>query len=294
MNIEHWLHAPPGKAQPWYCDVVWGGNRSALERFAMPGLEGCLLSLPCAHRQSGGDIYHVTVCDQGVFSKFILVDVAGHDAAAADIASHLQAPLHRLMNQLDNSAILHELNNNILDNLLPGTFATATAATYNHWDHSWTYAYAGHPYMLIRRDGVWEPLPECLSAPPAGVIGEARYMQNEIPLQGDDWLFLYSDAVFDIRGSNGRRLNFGGLIDLLNALPAARDVDTFYRELVTQLVQGNGGRDFTDDLTLILLRQTGAQRPVADRALSGARRLLMRWMKRHDTHCITTLPARKH
>ncbi|TCK16930.1 stage II sporulation protein E [Thiogranum longum] len=293
MPNETWLHPAAADDQRWYCDIVWGGNQPVLERFTMPGLEGCLLSVPNAERLSGGDIYHVTVCDQGVFSKFLLVDVAGHDAVAADIATQLHAPLHRLMNQLDNTAILGELNENILADLQPGNFATATAATYNHWDHSWTYAYAGHPYMLIRRNGIWEPLPECLSAPPAGVTAEVRYMQNEISLQGDDWLFLYSDAVFEIRRPDGRRIGFEGLVDLLNSLPEAHDIDTFYRELIARLTQENRGTDFDDDLTLILLRQTDEHLPVTDRALSGARHLMMRWLKRHDTRCTTILPGHR-
>ena len=290
MRFENWQHPPPTDGQRWYCDIVWGGNQPVLERFSMPGLEGCLLSVPNGQRRHGGDIYHVTVCDQGVFSKFLLVDVAGHDAVAADIATQLHAPLQRLMNQLDNTAILHELNDNILADVEPGNFATATAATYNHWDHSWTYAYAGHPYMLIRRNGVWEPLPECLPAPPTGITADVRYQQNEISLQGDDWLFLYSDAVFEIRRPDGERIGFEGLIRLLNGLPEAHDIDTFYRELVDRLVQENHGADFDDDLTLILLQQTRKNLPVTDRALSGARHLMMRWMKRHDTHCTTILP----
>jgi len=116
-------------------------------------------------------------------------------------------------------------------------------------------------------------------------------MQNEIRLQGDDWLFLYSDAAFEVRRQGGKRIGFKGLINLLNTLPPAEDIDTFYRELVAQLILENGGPYFDDDLTLILLRQTAEQLPATDRALSGARRLLMRWMKRHDTHCTTTLPT---
>ena len=82
-----WQQQPVQAPDAWLCNIVWGGNELALETFTMPGLDGCLLSVPCANSRAGGDIYHVTVCDHGVFSKFLLVDVAGHgqpDVAARD------------------------------------------------------------------------------------------------------------------------------------------------------------------------------------------------------------------
>jgi serine phosphatase RsbU (regulator of sigma subunit) len=277
------LPLPEGRT-PWLCNVVWGGNRLVLESFTVPGLDGYLLSVPCADSTAGGDIYHVTVCNHGVFSKFLLIDVAGHGSAASRISSRLQQPLVTLMNELDNSAILEQLNRNILASEASGSFATAAAATYNHWDRSWSYAYAGHPYMLVRRHGRWQALPECCAGVPIGVVGDSRYFQNEIILQGDDWLFLFSDAVLEIKRADGSRLGFGGLLKLLAGIEAD-DVGDFYQALADALVKTNAGECFDDDLTLILVKQQPARERLPGRLAASARRLLMRWRKRHTVRC---------
>lgn len=283
-----WQQLVPEESDAWLCNIVWGGNRLALEIFTTPGLDGYLLSIPCANRPVGGDIYHVTVCDHGVFSKFLLADVAGHGDAAAGISSRLQQPLFKLMGELDNSALLEELNDIIYIEESSGNFATAAAATYNHWDNSWTYAYAGHPYMLIRRDDRWQVLPECYSAPPAGVLVESRYYQNEIGLRGNDWLFLFSDAVYEIKQADGSRLGFEGLVALLDSI-RLHEISDFYHQLMHKLVTINGGEEFDDDLTLILLKQNDAGKTPTQRVLSAGRKLIMRWKKRHEKHCHTEL-----
>lgn len=289
MQALNWRQALDRDPKSWVCNIVWGGNQLALESFTTPGLEGYLLSLPCADSRAGGDIYHVTVCGHGVFSKFLLVDVAGHGDSAAHISSRLQQPLAHLMSELDNGAILAELNNRILCDETNGNFATAAAATYNHWDRSLNYAYAGHPYMLIRRNGGWQHLPECCAGPPIGILGDISYFQNEIPLNGEDWLFLFSDAVFEIKRTDGTRLGFEGLVDLLNTIEAEA-IGPFYQELVDVLVGVNGGDIFEDDLTLILLKQQQIEESLSARALSSGRKLMMRWMKRKEPRCTTALP----
>ncbi len=289
MTGQPWRQAPDEAPDNWVCNIVWGGNQLALESFTMPGLDGCLLSVPCADSRAGGDVYHVTVCDHGVFSKFLLVDVAGHGDAAAGISQRLKQPLSRLMSELDNGAILEHLNHCILENEPMGSFATAAAATYNHWDRSLSYAYAGHPYILIRRDGRWRVLPECCAGPPIGILGELSYFQNEVPLNGEDWLLMFSDAILDIKLADGRRLGFDGLIDLLNAVPAD-SLGGFYQATVNALVQANGSEHFDDDLTLILLKQQKAEASLPARLLSFGRKLTMRWMKRKENPCPAALP----
>ena len=290
MQTAAWTLPLTGQPESWFCDVVWGGNELALETFNMPGLEGYLLSVPCSDKHASGDIYHVTVCNHGIFSKFLLIDVAGHDDSAARISSRLKQPLAKLMNELSNGAILEQLNGNILSSESSGSFATAAAATYNHWDSSLTYAYAGHPYILIQRDGVWRTLPECCSGPPIGILGDVRYFENEIQLNGEDWLFLFSDAVFEVKREDGSRLGFDGLIELLNSIEQTT-IDSFYQALTDALVDINGSNQFADDLTLFLLRQQPTSKKLLSRTTNGARKLVMRWMKRKAPRCNTPLPA---
>lgn len=285
MRSLNWKQPPDSRPEPWSCNVVWGGNRLVLEPFTLPGLEGFLLSVPCADSEAGGDIYHVTVCDHGVFSKFLLIDVAGHGQAAAAISSRLQEPLHRLMTELDNSAILDHLNRRILASEGNGNFATVAAATYNHWDRSWNYASAGHPFMLMKGgEGRWSRLPECCAGPPVGILGDTAYYQNEIRLRGDEWLLLFSDALIDICRPEGGRLGFEGVIDLLDGIEAD-DLPGFYRALVDALVRSNGGDRFEDDLTLILLRHETPREGTLERLREGGQRLMMRWMKRNEHPC---------
>lgn len=293
MNIQTASSQAVPVHNSWLCNIVWGGNELALENFTMPGLDGCLLSVPCNNSRAGGDIYHVTVCDRGVFSKFLLIDVAGHGESAAHISGRLKQPLTRLMSELDNSAILAALNHQILSNEPSGSFATAAAATYNHWDHTLSYAYAGHPFILIRRNGQWQQLPECCAGPPIGILGDLSYYQNEVQLDGDDWLFLFSDALLEIKLDTGGRLGFKGLMEILNGIDAD-DIAQFYQSALAALVSVNGGAVFDDDLTLILLKQQIAEQQLSARAVARLRKLTMRWMKRKDTSCTTALPELPH
>jgi len=290
MQTAGWTLPLARQAELWFCDVVWGGNELALENFTMPGLDGYLLCVPSADKPAGGDIYHVTVCNHGIFSKFLLIDVAGHGGSAARISSRLKQPLAKLMAELGNGAILEELNSKILSTETSGSFATAASATYNHWDRSLTYAYAGHPDILIQRNGVWQALPESCSGPPIGILGDIRYFENEIQLNGEDWLFLFSDAVFEIKRENGTRLGFDGLIELLNGIEQTA-IDRFYQALIDALVAMNGKQTFADDLTLFLLKQKPASKKLLTHPVDGMHKLLMRWMKRKKPRSSSQLPS---
>ena len=109
-------------------------------------------------------------------------------------------------------------------------------------------------------------------------------------LNGEDWLFLFSDAVFELKQENGTRLGFNGLIALLNRIEQTT-IDSFYQELVDTLVTLNGSKQFADDLTLFLLKQQPASKNILARTANGMRKLVMRWMKRKEPRCSTPLPS---
>ncbi len=144
--------------------------------------------------------------------------------------------------------------------------------------------------MLIQRDGVWQTLPECCSGPPIGILGNIRYFENEVLLKNEDWLFLFSDAVFEIKQENGIRPGFDGLVELLNSIEQTT-IDGFYQALIDALVSLNGSKQFADDLTLFLLKQQPTSTKLLPRTANGIRKLVMRWMKRKESRCSTSLPT---
>lgn len=287
-TYQRWTRPLRTEPVAWFCNVVWGGNQYALQNFQMPGFEGYLLSVPCARSKAGGDIHYITVCDHGIFSKFLLLDVAGHGDSAAAISQRLQRPLTRLMRELDNRAILTELNENILREERAGSFATAAAATYNFWDRSWTYAYAGHPNMLIRGRGTWAELSERgASSLPVGILPGTQYFQNSMSLGEEDWILMFSDLLLEIVTPDGNRLGFPGLISLLDSIQE-QEVGAFYQALADRLVEINGSDQFSDDLTIILLKhhtlpeQGGSGWRI--RAVRAMRKGIMTLMKRRPMH----------
>lgn len=255
-----WFNARKGEStvEPlaWACNVLWGGNRFASQPFQMPGLRGYLLSVPCRGSTAGGDIHYITVCGYGIFSKFLIIDIAGHGDIAANLSQRLKRPLMNLMQEMDNVAILNELNQDIIELDIAGNFATVAAATYNHWDRTWIYAYAGHPYMLVQSTGRWEALyQDGKGTIPVGIMGDAHYYQNTVRLKEDEWILLFTDAVLDLNTVDGGRLGIKGLINILNTVDE-KDVSRFYLTLIGTLVHAHGNEEFSDDLTLILLKHS--------------------------------------
>lgn len=283
----------------WICNVLWGGNRFVKQSFRMPGMEGCLLSVPHGGDLEGGDIYHITVCGHGVFSKFLLVDAMGHGQAAALISQALLPPLERLAAELDNRAILAELNRVLREQTETGKFATAAAATFNAWDGTWTYAYAGHPPMLIRHNGLWEPLEKPgVSALPVGIVKGIAFQQCAMTLQWGDWLLLYSDALTDIMMPHaGERDMILYLCDVLNGIDT-NHMATFHAALTGKLIELNGGTQFGDDLTFMVLAHApphpeNAASHLRNVLVHGWRRAamsLMKWSRRQKTPITKNLP----
>ena len=69
------------------------------------------------------------------------------------------------------------------------------------------------------------------------------------------------------------------MIELLNSIEQTT-IDSFYQALTDALVDINGSNQFADDLTLFLLRQQPTSKKLLPRTADGARKLVMRWMKR--------------
>jgi hypothetical protein len=79
------------------------------------------------------------------------------------------------------------------------------------------------------------------------------------------------------------------LISVLNRIDAD-NIAQFYQSGLSALVTANNGTVFDDDLTLFLVKQQVAEQQFTARAITYMKKLAMRWMKRNNRACTTTLP----
>ncbi len=235
------------------CSRIAGSNAFVVDGFDVPGLGCRLLSVPYHGERAGGDIHYVTVCGYRMKSKFLLVDAMGHGETAAWLSGRLLDAMGALAGKPGNHLLLSELNRLIHEEACPPLFATAVGATYNQADHSFSYAYAGHPDMLLKRKGQWSELQsDGRNTFAAGVVQDSGYYETTITLEPGDWVLMYTDGVMDVVNHDADFATGKALLDAA-AMIEAKTPDEFFTRFVEKLVDMNQSTEFDDDLTMILI-----------------------------------------
>jgi serine phosphatase RsbU (regulator of sigma subunit) len=145
----------------------------------------------------GGDWYDAVVLP----SKKILLsvgDIAGHGIEAATGMVVLRNALRGLAatgagpGQLLTwlNLVAHHLTNNVM--------ATAVCGLYDPETRTLRWARAGHPPPVLVRGGEADLLP-MLRGTMLGVMSEAVYQEDQLSLESDDMLVLYTDGLIERR-----------------------------------------------------------------------------------------------
>lgn len=235
------------------CSQIAGSNKWVADAFAVPGLGCHILSVPHHGEKTGGDIHYVTVCGYRMKSKFVLIDARGHGNSAAQLSSKMLGVMGRLAGKPDNQSLLTEINSLIFDTENISALATVAAGTFYDVESTWTYAYAGHSNMLIRRNGNWLELrPNGENSLPAGILRENGYYQTTTTLQVGDWIMMYSEGVLNVVNRGNASRSPLALLKLASTIEA-ETTEEFFPSFIESLVKINHGADFDDDLTLILI-----------------------------------------
>ena len=250
---DHWNRWFDRKHDHFRLQGVHTGNDLAWSGFSAHSIAGQLLSIPSEPGGVSGDIHCLSLNSDGDPLTCLLLDISGHGPAIAALSERIEIPLKNLLNDRDNCRLLHALNKLLVDMELAGQFATAVAGTFDTADRMWRYAYAGHPNMLLFKNGCWSELSAVGNhGIPAGIVADAMYYQYECRLNTGDRLLLYTDGATDIRLSTGRFLGTQGLVEMLNVI-GCEDPQTTLVKLMDELVQMNLSDVFVDDITLLFL-----------------------------------------
>jgi hypothetical protein len=135
-HVEHDRPGPAGDSRmtdrsPHRLDCleVWGGSSALDNEVRVTGLDVWAWSRP-ADNVAGGDLCFVSMCACAEVSRFLVADVMGHDAEAAEVATRLRRLMRQHINKPDPSRLIHSINDDFDGMARHGKFATAVLATF--------------------------------------------------------------------------------------------------------------------------------------------------------------------
>ena len=142
-----------------------------------------------------------------------------------------------------------------------GMFITCLYGELHLREHRFRYASAGHCPPWIFGGGA----PETLRAggkplglfPPA--LFDASLVEHEVPLEPGRTLLLYTDGLVEAMDPEGRQL---GEAAVAGILAARKDGAAAVEALRSAVHRHRGGREATDDLTLLAVGRTAIRQAV--------------------------------
>jgi phosphoserine phosphatase RsbU/P len=201
-----------------------------------------------------GDFYDFLVADDRQ-AGLLIADVSGHGVPAALIASMVKmAATSQRENATDPQKLLTGMNAALCGN----TQSQFVTAAYVHLDAQkklLLYSAAGHPPMLLLRDGqVTEILENGLIL---AMIKDAVFTTATHPLQPGDRLVLYTDGILEARDARGELFDEERLYTALRNTAALNPSDA--ADQILSNVQ-QWAKTQEDDLTLLICDYQAATR----------------------------------
>jgi serine phosphatase RsbU (regulator of sigma subunit) len=254
------------------CAEIWGGTAAAESDLCTPGVCAAIHSTASGARH-GGDIYYFSVCQYESLTRIAVADVRGHGEAVSHLSRWVYAALQRRMNDSNGARVLTELNAVARERGFEA-ITTAVVATFHRERRTLSYAYAGHPPMLLGRAGEdWEPLlVEDGTGPanlPLGALPSPRYTQATARVEPGDRLFLCTDGVRECPGADaGEDYGDERLLALLRTT-AGEPLARIGRRVRDDLLSHAGGKLDHDDCTFLMVEVLEPPAPFWKRGLQA-------------------------
>jgi phosphoserine phosphatase RsbU/P len=193
-----------------------------------------------------GDLYEFLVADD-FRAGLLIADVSGHGVPAALIASMVKmAATSQRAHAAHPATLLAEMNAALCGNT-QGQFVTAAYVHLDARAGEMRYAAAGHPSMLLLRDGEVTEIVE--NGLLLAATEHATYTERAIPLQHGDRLLLYTDGLLEARNAEGALFGGESLSAVLKKTAALSPAEAA-NGIIAEVQQWARSQD--DDLTLLV------------------------------------------
>jgi sigma-B regulation protein RsbU (phosphoserine phosphatase) len=219
-----------------------------------PGLHGYdIFARTIAAQSIGGDYYDFISMSDGR-TAICLGDVSGKGLPASLLMANLQATLRgqTLVSQQPSQCLLRS-NKLLFESTSPEKFATLFYGIIDIQHHSINYSNAGHDWpFLIARDNSIQRLKT--GGLMLGLIEQAAFQDEEVPIQVGDVLVVQSDGVSE--AMNGNHEQFGE--ERLQSLVLEhkdRSAEEIIDTIVKEVRKHAGAHPQSDDITMMVIKR---------------------------------------
>lgn len=218
----------------------------------------------------GGDFVHLSVGAEGLL-YLTVIDVTGHGLAAALTVNRLYGELERIRGEsphADPGEVLTLLNRYVhLTLSRHNVFATAICARVDPYLGRLAWASGGHhPAILRESDGSLRELGSTAMVLGALDVDEFDAGQEEIELNPNDVVLLYTDGAVEARDRDGMPFGLERVRELLLSTPAPRNWPQF---IASSVNKHHGGRAEDDVLIASLTIRALRLEPQYDDAVAA-------------------------
>lgn len=159
-----------------------------------------------------GDLYDYLLADDRR-AGLLIADVSGHGVPAALIASMVKmAAISQRAQAAQPAQLLAGMNAALCGNT-QGQYVTAAYVYLDAEKREMRYSAAGHPAMLLLRDGVVTEVVE--NGMLLAAVEEPVYSNKTLALEPGDRLLLYTDGLVEARNAEGKLFGDGSLMAAL-------------------------------------------------------------------------------
>lgn len=239
-------------------ELIWAGElQKAILKPNLPkstGVEFKASYKPVPGLYCGGDYYDVIYIGTDRY-LLLLGDVEGHGVRAAIVTAMLKTVIfseyvcYQINKQFSVSAFLQWLNERITFELknVPSIFITFFVGVIDIKNQTFRYANAGHNHpFIVRANGTVDELG--LSGIGLGYQGTVIHNEQEIKINKDDTIFLYTDGLCDCGYLKSKDIS---LIDILRRVPYGPE---YHKQLIQTVLQAAEVDNFSDDVAIVSAR----------------------------------------
>lgn len=202
-----------------------------------------------------GDFFEVMKVSDDCFG-ILICDVMGHGVRSALVVAMLRGLLEKQRAQATEPGLfLQGLNEGlvaILERAGTTMFATAFFGVIKLSAGSFKYSCAGHPGPVIAgKNGVRQIARErSQKGPGLGLMRNAQYPTNEIPLAEIDRMILFTDGVLEAENHSGEPFFENRLMEII-AAKSADPLEHLLDGILDSVLAFSEGQHFDDDVCLL-------------------------------------------